>query len=461
MTIWSPELDPAEPVYRAIVDALSRDVARGGLADGDRLPTQRDLARHLGVSIGTVTRAYALAERRGLVRGEVGRGTFVGGEPLASLPVGDLAETVEGAVNLSMTWPLPAQDPELGPVLRALGRDAGVDELLGYQPNAGHPRHRDAGARWLERYGLSMSADRVVVTAGTQHAMTVALGTALRPGDVLLTEDVTYPGIRAVAEFLRLDLVGLPCDGEGLSPEAFEAACREKRAGALYTIPTLQNPRATTASLARREAIVRAARLHGVGIVEDGIHHLLDVNAPPTIASLAPELTTFLAAPSKVVAGGLRIGFLAAPRAHIDRIAHAVWSTTWMAAPLCAEIFARWIEDGTADETVARKRAEAAERVRLAREVLAGADVRMGEASYHAWLTVPEAFSSADSFAEEAARRGVLVTAASPFQAGRGEAPRAVRVSLSAPRSREVLAVGLERLAETLRGEPGPSRAIV
>ncbi len=78
MTIWLPTLNPAaEPKYQALVDALDRDIDAGILPPGTRLPTQRQLATRLGVAIGTVSRAYALAEQRGLLSGEVGRGTFV------------------------------------------------------------------------------------------------------------------------------------------------------------------------------------------------------------------------------------------------------------------------------------------------------------------------------------------------------------------------------------------------
>ena len=458
--MWIPSLKKGLPAYRALLEALTSDVRDGRLATGERLPPQRDLARALGLSVGTVTRAYSLAERQGLVRGEVGRGTFVGPSP-ESPPVGDLRESIDGAVNLSMSWPLPSLDPDLGAALRELGRDPAATELLSYQPNAGSYLHRGAGVNWLSRFGLEVPADRVAVCAGSQHAMTVALGTVLQPGDTLLCEELTYPGIRAAADFLKLGLHGLACDAEGLLPDAFEQACARSRGRALYTVPTLHNPTSVTQSLERRNALAQIARRHDVIVIEDAIHHLLHGSAPPPIASLAPEQTIFIGSPSKVVAGGLRVAFLTAPPVLMSGVTHAIWATTWMVPPLCAEIFRRWMEDGTVDRTVKAKRAEARDRVALAREVLAGLPIEFPEAAYHLWIPIPESSPSAAQFTERAARHGLLLASSEAFHTGLGKAPRAVRVCLSAPRSRETLRRGLQRLAETWRADPSRGAALV
>src|SRR5688572_27668148 len=111
MTNWLPDLGKfSGPRYRAIADALAADITANRLPPGSRLPTHRDLAYHLKVTVGTVTRAYAEAERRGLIGGEVGRGTYVkGGSPPSALdawpehqpaPAG-----MPAVVNLSLCTP--------------------------------------------------------------------------------------------------------------------------------------------------------------------------------------------------------------------------------------------------------------------------------------------------------------------------------------------------------------------
>src|SRR5262245_4963411 len=106
MTLRPSKKSSRGPRYLDIAKSLASDIATGTLAAGTQLPTQRALADRLGVSIGTVTRAYAIAERRGLIQGEVGRGTFVRGPQGEALPLGDTGPLAHGAINLAMTWPL-------------------------------------------------------------------------------------------------------------------------------------------------------------------------------------------------------------------------------------------------------------------------------------------------------------------------------------------------------------------
>ncbi|MEM7200354.1 MAG: PLP-dependent aminotransferase family protein [Planctomycetota bacterium] len=454
MTIWAPQLTDGVPQYLAIVNALARDVASGELPQGTQLPPQRDLARALAVSLGTVTRAYTLAEKRGLVRGEVGRGTFVGSAQAHGLPIGDTGCVVGGGINLGMTWPLEVENPDLAPALRQLVRRKDLSDLLQYQPNAGMAHHRAAGATWLAWHGLEVAPGRVLICGGAQHAMTVALAALVQPGETLLAEELTYPGVRAVADFLRLKVTGIRVDRDGLVPEAFDAACRAKRAKVLYSVPSIHNPTATTLAEERRRAIAEIARRHDVWIIEDAIHHLLLDDPPPPLARFAPERTLCIASPSKVVAGGLRVAYLAAPESALEKLIHGIWATNWLVAPLNAEILSIWIEDGTAATTIARKKTEAAARVAMLREALRDHDVVTADTGYHAWLTLPRAWGNAVRFVEEARRQGVMVTPAETFHVGSGAPPCAVRVSLSASPTRETLRRGLERLSATLAGEP-------
>ena len=120
----------------------------------------------------------------------------------------------------------------------------------------------------------------MLVTSGSQHGLTAVFATLLRPGDLVLTESLTYAGMKALAELLHVRLQGLPMDAHGLRPDAFEDACRAGAAKALYCVPTLQNPTATVMPEARRREIAHIARAHGVLIVEDDVYGLLLDPAP-------------------------------------------------------------------------------------------------------------------------------------------------------------------------------------
>jgi DNA-binding transcriptional MocR family regulator len=442
------------PRYEALADALARDIAEGVLTPGTRLPTQRDLADRLGVSLGTVTRAYTLAERRGLIRGETGRGTFVGP------PGPGLVDAAGQAPGLDVTWPLYDLDPDLSQTLSDIASRPGSQRLLRYQPNAGCEDHREAGAEWAGRFGVTVGAQRVLVCSGTQHALNLAMAHFTRPGDAVLCESLTYPGFRAVARLLERKVVGLAMDRHGLLPDAFEAACRTRKAKLLYTIPDIQNPTTATLGEKRRREIAEIARRHEVMILEDAVHHLLADDPPPPIASFAPDHTLLVAAPSKVVAGGLRTAFLVAPQAHVPALSEAIWATAWVSPPLCTEVMARWVRDGTADATVRRKKAEAEARLGIAREKLHGHRIACQRGGYHVWLTLPEGHRASE-FADEARRRGCAVTPADAFAAGPEMPPDAVRISLSAPRTRVALAEALDCLVALLSERPGPCTPIV
>jgi DNA-binding transcriptional MocR family regulator len=413
----------------------------------------------MGIAIGTVTRAYQLAEQRGLIHGEGRRGTFVGEPKRGKSSLADLTSARPQDIDLSVNYPTYSEDPDLRLALRRLSRDPALVQLLMYAPPEGMPRHRQAGAQWIKGLGLNVEADAVLVTAGAQHALTAALAAVTKPGDTLLTESLTYPGIKALGGMLGLRLKGVPMDGEGLLPGALEACCRKWKPRALYTIPTVQNPTTGVLSEARRREIAAVAEHYNLEILEDEIHRSLVASPPPLLASIAPGRTFFVASPSKVVAGGLRSGFLVAPEKYHREVIQALQAITVAVSPLTMEILARWIEDGTAAETVARRRREARARRRLAEKYLDGFSYRAHPTGYYVWLLLPEAWSRME-FAMQAQQRGVAVAPADTFAvATEGvEIPEAVRISLGTPDHRERLEKGLVILAELLKDAPRSTR---
>ena len=127
---------------------------------------------------------------------------------------------------------------------------------------------------------------------------------------MLLTEALTYPGIRTLAHTLHLRTQGIALDEHGIVPDALEEACKRGVGRVLYVLPTLQNPTSVVMPLERRRRIAEIARAYGLVIVEDDTTGFACADAPPPIASLAPELTYFVTSLSKSLYEGLRIGYL-------------------------------------------------------------------------------------------------------------------------------------------------------
>lgn len=459
MTIWIPRLAGRKgPRYRAIVEALAEDFASGAVTPGLRLPTHRDLAEALGVTVGTVSRAYAEAARRGLVSGEVGRGTFMRGA--VASPDDERGGDCDLSQNHPPEPPAHIHRAALVETLADITAGGDVSRLLDYPAADASASDREAGASWIARAGLPAAADEVLVCTGSQHGLTIVLATLLEPGDVLLTESLTYAGLQPVAGLLRLRLRGVAIDRDGLLPDALDAACRETGARALYLIPTHHNPTTAVMPEARRREVAAVAERHGLRVVEDDVHGLLPAARPKPVAALAPERAYYLTSTSKTLAPGLRIAYVKAPLPDVPRLAASLRATTWAVAPLTAAVASHWIRDGTADRILEARREEARARQALARERLAGLDFDAQPEAYYLWLRLPEPWR-AESFAAEARARRVSVTPADAFVVDRTQPPHAVRLCIGAARSRETLARGLDTVAALARSASVASAAVV
>lgn len=448
-TIGRADLEAhAGPAYAAIADAIARAIDDGRLKAGDRLPPQRDLAWQLKVTVGTIGRAYEIAGQRGLVRGEVGRGTYVldrAPPAVAALHHGKAPR--DGSIDLvsNVASPTPAQ-AGLKDAMVACAQDPRVlADLLGYPPTLGLDRHRARAADWLVRQGVPATAATTVITSGAQPALALAVATLAPPGSTILVEQLTYNGIRTLGRRLGVKLEPVALDEEGVVPEALAAAALHTGATVAVLTPNLHNPTTACMGAARREAIAAVARAYGLWLIEDDVYGpLLEAREPP-LAALAPERTLHVSSASKFLAPGLRVGFACVPAELVEPLADTSAQLVLANPPLMAEIFVRCLDTGVAEAAVVAQRAEAAARQALAARVLGNVPRHALPTGLHIWLPLPDAWTSAE-FALVLARDRILVSPAERFHVGRSAPPRAVRVSISAPADREQLEHALKRI---------------
>ncbi|MEM1048724.1 MAG: PLP-dependent aminotransferase family protein [Pseudomonadota bacterium] len=464
MAIWKPELTGRSgPKYLRIVNALAEGIKTGLLQPGTRLPPHRELAYQLGVSPNTTSRAYAEGVARSLITGEVGRGTYVRGpdDGAAAGAPADLHRSASGPIELSRNLPSPGFAADcLAATLAELGASPRLQGLVDYQTEADLGDHAEAGIDWLGRCGLAAERDNVVVTNGAQHGIFCALMAITRPGALLLTEELTYAPVKAMAAHLGLKLKWVSGDEGGLCPDALDAMCTHNAVSALYVTPTLHTPTTITLNSARRDAIAEVCRRHDVFLIEDDVFGPLKPDRPDPIAVRIPERTFFVTSTSKCLAPGLRVGFARAPSSEAVALRSAVNLSTWMTPPLMAEIAARWIRDGTADRLTAAQRTEAVRRQDVARSIFAGQSFRSDRHGLHFWLTLPSDWT-AQAFKAEAGHRGVTVTEGAAFAAGPGVVPNAVRLCLSHEPDPRRLQSGLETLRAILGGFPTRSALVL
>ncbi|MCP5086123.1 MAG: PLP-dependent aminotransferase family protein [Rhodobacteraceae bacterium] len=454
MAIWLPNLNGRlGPKYLQIVEAMAEDIASQRLAVGTQLLPHRELAYQLGMSANTTSRAYAEAAKRALLRGEVGRGTFVRSPDTllqADKPY-NLHREKTGPVDLSRNLPLPGfAEPHIRRVLGEISRGEGLPALLDYQTDEDLAQHSEAGMIWLDGCGVRMPPDQIVTTMGGQHGLFCTLMALLRPGDLLLTEALTYSPVRAMAERMGLHTATVSMDAEGVVPEAFAELCTSAKPKALYLTPTLQAPTTVTLPEVRRKAIAEIAQRHGVILIEDDVFGPLKADRPPPLATSAPEHTVYVTSLSKSVAPGLRVGFLSAPEWLVPSLRHAVNLSVWMTPPMALEVAARLIRDGTAAGLATRQSSAAERRQSLARSILGHVDFVADPQGFHLWMPLPAGWR-ADAFRAHCAGHGVLVSEGRSFAARASDAPEAVRICLSHEADEKRLERGLRTVSNLLR----------
>lgn len=402
------------PRYKRVVDTLAAEIRAGHWPVGTRLPTHRELAAREGIALVTASRVYAELEAMGLVTGEQGRGTFV--RDMAQLHGIDQQSVAADVVDLRFNRPsTPGQADQLRHALRDLATAGDLDTFLHYQPHAGRAQDRAAVARHLQRRGLEVSPEQVLIVSGAQHGLAVSAMATLHHGDIVAVDPLTYPGFKVLANSLGLELAPYT---------DLEDLCSQRPVRAVYAMPTMHNPLGRVMDIDERERLVAIARRHGLLIIEDAAYAYLVEDAPPPLAALAPEITVYVSSLSKSVATGLRVGFVVAP--DVAPIERAIRATTWNTPALDTAIACRWLEDGTVDRLEAHKRTDARMRQAIACDVF---DRLVSHpSSYFCWLPLAES-ARADRIAATLARQRISVSTAEPF-ATTSHVPQALRLAL-------------------------------
>ncbi len=445
---WTPTIsDRQGPIYQRILNALADDIAAGRLHQGQALPTHRALASALGVDLTTVTRAYAEARRQGLTDAKVGRGTFV---KARAAPAPRVASPgIDLSMNLPPHPPEADLDGRLAKTLSDIRSEAGFSAYLTYQLPGGTLSERQVAAEWIQRLAPGTTSERLVLAPGTQSALFCLLLSLIQRGDEVLTEQLTYPGLKAATNALGVRLIGIEMDPDGLAPVALDRAVRKhKDAKAVYLMPTIHNPTTATMPEDGRIRIAEIIRKRGLTLIEDDPYAFLTPGVTP-ISALIPERSYLCASLSKCIAPGLRTSLVVTPdSAAASRLTTQLRATLQMPAPLMTAVAARWMRDGTANAIIEAVRAEAAARQTLARRALAGQTFAAHPGGHHVWLTLPPSWP-ADRFAAELRGRGLAIVTGEAFSVG-DTSPNAIRIALGAARSRAQLAKALEILSDAL-----------
>ena len=249
-----------------------------------------------------------------------------------------------------------------------------ADQLMNYHGGAGSLAERAAGAAWLAPLMGAVPPQRIAVVPGAQTGLTALLSLLARPGDTILMEPLTYPGLIGAARQRGLTIAPVASDADGPLPDALDEAASRHSAKLFALTPTLQNPTCITIPERRRQDLVAVARYRDLILIEDDPYSLLAGDAPAPLAALAPERTWHVATLSKVLTPGLRTAFVVTPEgADGAPFLAALRATALMPAPLMTALAAHWIRIGAAERPVGRRAA------RGGRTAIAGAGDSAGD----------------------------------------------------------------------------------
>jgi DNA-binding transcriptional MocR family regulator len=454
MTLWRPDPDLIRrPAYLSLAEQIARAIHDGRLESGARLPTHRRMADDLRLSVQTVSRAYEELIRRGLISGEIGRGSFVQARRREPDPP-YLPERLGEVIDLSILKPVcePMHLERMKHALGWLAENLPSSSALSFRPNVVFPRHRAVAVEWLKACGLNISPQNISLTNGATAGMTVALMSVAPPGSMVATEAIGHHTLVPLATYLGFNLEGLAIDDQGMIPEALDVACRESPIRAVFLQPSVINPTATLMGAERREAIAAVARRHDLAIIENDVLGPLVENRPPPVAAFAPERTLYVTSFTKITVPGLRIGYLAAPDRFVAAVANRHLVSNWMATPMVAEIATKWVADGTAMELVEWQRTALKRRHAIAAEVFANVPYRAHRDGLHIWLPL-SGERSEEGFVAQARLQGVAIAPGASFRISQEEWRPAVRISLGSTTEGELRA-GLGVVAKLLLGDP-------
>ena len=452
------------PLADQISSAIERWIEGGALDENDRLPTTRALAAALGINRGTVQAAYRRLQDRGLVAARVGSGSVVRRRAASrsrELRVEDLLS--RRAAELSDDVLAPARNGSVADFSRLAPDERFFPleeftrtlayawsrrrDLWQYAPPLGLEELRAEVSRRLSDSGIARTPEEILVVSGAQQGLDLLFRTFTDPHDLVAVESPTYSGALALARLSEVALLPLPMEDDG--PDA--RPLRDHGTKLVYVMPERQNPTGITTGDARRRALLEAAIASGALVVEDGYEEPEPGRTP--LAAREPERVAWLGTLSKDLVPGFRIGWIAAARPIVERLARTKKATDFQTpVPLQAAV-AAFLRAGSDRKGRAARAEEVSQRGAAAAAALSahlpGVTWSGGEGSNPLfWLHLPDGVSGR-AVAQAAAMRGVAVSPGADFDPLRRDLSR-VRLSVSRVERRDV-EPGIAALAEALQ----------
>lgn len=447
---WKPELlDRTPPIYTKLANKLEEDIHRGTLKPGDKLPPQRELADFLDLHLSTITRTYKLCEERGLLCAKVGQGTFVASDVHTS-NILLYSQEYTDFIELGTVHPPYHDNQEIIKFMKLIFLQPDIKNFLEYKSPAGTDMQRKTISQWLNKIHVSVLPENILLASGSQNAICAILLGLFRGGERIGTNSHSFSGLKSIAKMVGVQLIPLPERNGVLICDDLERFCRTENLKGLYFVPEYHNP--TTHSLTdnERACIGRTAKQLNLIVIEDGINRMLRETEQLPLFTYAPEHTIHIFSVSKFLCPGLRIAYISSPPCYKAALDNALYNMNLMVSPLNAEIVNRIFNSSILEQLIEEKRRELRQRNSIVNQLLGKYEIYGEDTCSFRWLMLPPQWKSGMEFELFAKEVGLQVFCAEKFSVGNVLSPKAIRICVSAPPTKEALKAGIEKLAETL-----------
>lgn len=474
--MWKPDRSSKKPIYQQITEFMERRISYGEFPAGSLLPSERKLADHLGVNRSTVVQAYEELRASGLVESAKGSGTRVskhkwgivpkqtpnwkqyveGGTFLPNLPfIRRIREEIRKG-NTPIDFASGELSTDLFPnvIVREILQNQPFQEQLGYDDPQGFAPLRESLVTFLDQHHQIHSTDSsILITSGSQQSLYLITQCLLSPGDAVAIEDPSYCYSLPMFQSAGLRLFRLPMDENGINPEDIIPLYRQHRIRMIFVNPNYQNPTGSVMAPDRRVRLLEIATELGIPIVEDDPFTLtaFDGNPPPTLKSLdTTGNVLYIGSLSKIGASGLRIGWLIAPQAVVNRLMDARQQMDFGLSTIPQWVANQFIKDGHFENQIIRLRKAL---FRKRNEMIQGLEQIMSDSvtftppqgGLNIWCKINR---QVDDFKllGEAIKRDVLFVPGSVY----GSDHNCIRLSFARPKLEEII-TGLNRLNEAIK----------
>ena len=435
---WKPDKESLKsPIYVSLVNQLEQDILEGRLVSGTKLPPQRELADFLELSLSTITKVYALGEKKGLLYGITGSGTFVSETADGKKSV--ITDNREGKnIQLGSAFSFYEQNDMVIKAAQKVINHKDAKNLLVYTNPLGSERQRKAGVKWLQLFGVAADIPNTFIANGTQNALNIILNALFEAGDRIVVDQYTYPNFIGLANMLQICLVPVNADQSGMCADELEKLCKNSVIKGIFLSSTCSNPQAINMTIERRKRIAEIIKKYEVILIEDETYAFLCEERRKPITTMLEKNAVYLNGLGKSISAGLRVAYIYVKLTNPKRVENALYNCNLIVSPLEAEIAAELIEQDMHLDIINGKRNLTNRRNMIYSDYFQG--TRMD--SYFQWLPLPLGISG-KAFENLAKQEKVQVLGSERFLVGDSRGNYFIRIATCSPKDEQELHKGL------------------